>query len=185
MINEINIQIEKMCNMFKNNQYLFLTEGDIHCYLYKLLSETDMVSNLKKSKDNRFTTPLHSEVSFFGENNKLSNRVDVAVVDVSTMDLYSIDSTSEDRRSKGYEFDEANVAIELKLNKNGGKEKVIKELNKDLQKLKRLKIGNPNVTFISIFFDKRNRLNQIDLANIKNKYPMIKVYYQGIDEKNN
>jgi len=122
MINKINIQIEKMCNMFKNNQYFFLTEGDMHCYLYKLLSEIEIVSNLKESKDHRFTIPLHSEVSFFGENNKLSNRIDISVVGVSSMDLYSTDSTSEDRRSKGYEFDEANVAIELKLNKNGGKE---------------------------------------------------------------
>lgn len=185
MINQINAQIEKMCNMFKNNQYLFLTEGDMHCNLYKLLSEIDIVSSLKKSRDGRFTTSLHSEVSFFGENNKLSNRVDLAIIDVSTMDLYSIDSTSKDKRGKGYEFDEANVAIELKLNKNSGKEKLLEKFDKDLRKLKRLKNRNPNVTFISILFDKRNRLSQIDLNNMKNKYPMIKIYYQSIDERNN
>jgi len=168
--------IDTLSESFSNNPYIFLTEGDMQSYLIKDLLQNSNLNQIKTSRDNKKTYVVHSEISFFGENEKLNNRVDIAVIDVSTLDLYSTTRPSQ-RLSKGFEFSNANVGIEVKMNRRGNKLKVIMEIEKDSKKLEKLKRRNPSTLFIVVYFDKKNQLTSHDINELQTKYGSITIRY--------
>jgi hypothetical protein len=118
------------------NPNVILTEGDLQGHLFSNLLSHKSLSLLEKTSDDVRSIPLHSEVSSFGENGKLSNRVDLAVVDVPDLDTYSDNGSREGGlNSKSYAFEGSALALEIKVNRKGSKNAVISRLEKDLSKL--------------------------------------------------
>ena len=118
---------------FKKNPYLYLTEGDIQAYLLKDLSENEFISGLEESIDSQKTYRVHSEVSFFKEDNQLGPEIDLVIFNVKNLNLYSTEESLKNGIvHKGFEFYDGNIAIELKINRgNKSKNQVISDIKSD------------------------------------------------------
>jgi len=170
--------IKQLANEFKNNPYDFLSESDVKCKLFMILSQDNALSGLKPTNDGKQISPLHSEVSYFNRNGKLLFHVDLSAIDPGATDVYSKSGKGEVRLAKGYRAGECYLAIEIKLNKSANKRKMIADWEKDMRKLADIKSRNPGLTCFSILLDKKSHISSNDeLAQLSGAYPNTKIVY--------
>ncbi len=154
----INEYVEEV----RSNPTLILTEADIQMQLFQKLVKNSNFDGLHLTFDKQRTYKVHGEVSYFGENGHLNNRVDLAVLDVSQLDTYAGKVRRGKELTKGYAFGGSSVGIELKLNRNRCKKRFFDDCRKDVRKIVRLKSTRPDTEFISLCFDKKLRFNDED-----------------------
>ena len=164
--------IEYIKRKFENNPHLFLSEEDVRGHLFCELLKR--FNKLQKTKDNKETIPLHLNISFFGSKGHLSERPDVVILDVETVDLYTAQRGKN--LSKGFEFEKAPFGIEIKLNRNGSKNRVLKELEADLIKSKNLLNRNKELKLYVVYLDKKALLEDEDIKQFQSTY-IAKIIY--------
>ena len=171
-------ELLRTADFITKNPNVILTEGDLQGHLFSNLLAVKSIGLLERTLDGKKSISLHSEVSYFGDNGKLENRVDLAVVDVADLDTYADkERRNGGRYGKSYAFEGSALAIELKVNRKGSKDSVKKGLEKDLIKLNRLSVRNPSTHFVSFFYDKRGHLEHTELDKISHEYPAVTVIY--------
>lgn len=176
--NRVLRELVNLAGWIKENPDVVLTEGDLQCHIFSRLLEIEGLSVLQKSLDGKFSIALHSEISYFGENNRLGNRVDIAVIDVKDLDTYADQGRrTGGRRRKDYAFDGSQIAIEVKVSRNDSSKTVRKRLCKDLNKLSLLYDLNTDTTFVSFYYDKKNTFEESELKAISSKHPHAEMIY--------
>lgn len=142
-MNNVLSLIEDTLDKFKDDYLarpnLLLTEEDARCYLYNLLLHANtFFSTPKLTEDKSTTIPLHTEVRWYGVENKLKKRSDIVILDPS--DLITKDYLNVKIHSKGFSFDDYFAIIEIKMRRiNGGSDnKYFAAIQSDLEKLNEL-----------------------------------------------
>ena len=160
--NKINTAIEQVKETFQSYPDIFLTESDMKCHLFAKLLEDNNFSRIKKTKDNSNSINLHSEVRWYGrEDKKLKYRSDIVIIDAS--DLKTKNSTVFRLPSKGYGFNKFFSIIEVKLRrKNGNSDNYFsKRIKEDIKKLRDIekKVSKDFKGYL-IIFDKKKDITQ-------------------------
>jgi len=163
--------IDELKTLFKVNPHLFLTEEDVRCFLFQLLISK---IGLYKYSNGSLTSPIHSEVRWYGKEQNLHKRSDIVVLDVSDL---RITSEGFPLPSKGYGFNNFYAALEIKLRRKGGECDGVwlKKLEKDLDTLNTLKtaIANRyNPLLILIAFDRKANIAQ-KITTLPNGIPTV------------
>ena len=163
---------------FEKNHHTFLGEEDVRCHLFSELLQN--FNTLETTKDGKETIPLHAQFSFFDENRRLKEgeKPDIIIVDVPTTNLYSDETISyKDRASKGFEFEKAPIAIEIKLNWRKKGKTVKNQISKEIEKIRGIQERNPEIFFYLLYFDKKNRLGDEEIRNINQELKNIEIIY--------
>ena len=169
LFSKIEQSVDKLVQNFKEFPDIYLTEEDARTHLFSLiLKNSSLCRTLFNTQDGTKSTPLHSEIRWYGNSGKLKYRSDIVILDPRTM----ITKKSLSLPSKGYGFNHFYAIIEIKLRRVNGKSdnKFSEEIVKEIEKLNRIraetKLANKyNPLTILICLDKRN--------NISNKLPHI------------
>jgi hypothetical protein len=132
--------VTELRHLFKFSPHLFLTEEDVRCVLFQLLVSK---IGLRKYKNGSLTSPVHSEVRWYGKEQNMHKRSDIVVLDVADL---RVTSEGFPLPSKGFGFNNFYAAIEIKLRRQGGEcDSVwLKKLQKDLDTLRSLKTAVVN-----------------------------------------
>ncbi|MFA7301644.1 MAG: hypothetical protein WC069_05015 [Candidatus Shapirobacteria bacterium] len=154
----ISESIDELRSLFKHNPHLFLTEEDVRCVLFQLLTSR---LGLRRTYNGSLSSPVHSEVRWYGKDQNLRNRSDVVILDTSDL---RVTKDGFPLPSKGYGFNNFYGAIELKLRRVGGETdtKWIQLLNKDLATLKSLKtsiVNGYDPLLVLIAFDRKKDIS--------------------------
>jgi hypothetical protein len=170
--------IQELITEFKGNPYNFFSESDVKCRLFMILCRDDHIRTLKRTRDGKMISPLHTEVSFFNDSGKLLFHVDLSVVEPETTDVYSTATSDGMRLSKGYNAGECFIAVEIKLNKMLDKNRMLTTWQKDMRKLENIRTRNSNLTCFSLLLDKRSHnLTVTERADLRNRYPQTRIVY--------
>lgn len=171
-------RILKIKKEFEDNHHKFLGEEDIRCHLFSELLYN--FNTLEPTEDEKQTIPLHTQLSFFDKERRLKNgeKPDILLIDVPTTNLYSDGKISyKDKASKGFEFEKAPIAIEIKLSWRHRNKTIKNQIHKEIEKIKGIQERNPEIFFYLLYFDKKGRLSEEDVRNINNELEKIEVIY--------
>ncbi len=122
MNNELNEWKDSIIEVIKTlqceyslNKGLFLTEGDLECHLYKMLTQNPKFNKFSKTKSHSWKTGfVHSQITWFKKENDSGFRVDLTVLNPKNLKIDDYEM-SEEFPHKGYFHDGMVVAIELKF----------------------------------------------------------------------
>lgn len=156
----IHDSVLELKKMFRTHPHVFLTEEDVRCTLYQLLITR---IGFVKSTDGSLSSPVHSEVRWYGKQQKMHKRSDIVVLD--TTDL-RVRAEGFPLPSKGYGFNNFYAAIEIKLRRVGGESNAVwvDKLKKDADTLLSLRqevINTYEPILILIAFDKKANINEL------------------------
>jgi len=141
LLRQIDRKVNELASAYASCHGLLLTEDDLKCALYRKLAEIPDLGEPLPTQDPHILAPrLHSELTWFDENNRLGIKPDLTILD--PRDLWvGIGSGANVRLpSKGFRFDGEAVLFELKFvrNRNGLTQKAVDALSKDVMKIRRL-----------------------------------------------
>ena len=163
LLEKTSSEMEKIYQSDKKN---FLSEDDFKCTLFSLFEKNIESMNLSHKLS------VHSEVSFFGETNKLKYRPDLSIFKSKHLDIDDI--------KFDWKIPEKGVAliVEIKFIKKNEKE-IRLAIEKDLKKLSELSKHNKEADLILFCFDfTSSQYEKID-HSIKDK----KVIFKYIPRK--
>jgi hypothetical protein len=174
--------IKQLSAEFRENPYDFFSESDVKCRLIMTLLQHKAISSPKQSFDKKLISPLHTEVSYFDDEGRLFFHVDVSAVDPAYTNVYSNLRTGRIKLSKGYRADVCYFAIELKMNKQKKKKRMLEMWEKDMAKLVNIRTRNRFLTCFSVLFDKKpnNAITENEFEDLRIRYPQIKLAYANI-----
>lgn len=162
--------VEAISNLgceYRQNQGLILSESDLKCLIYKNIF--DLLPQKLPTTDNNITgSPLHTEIPFYDEDDKLRLRPDITILDPRLLSIkHGIGVrikngklTYDKLPSKGFQFGGNAIVIEIKFykSKSGIQHRNLKTIKKDVKKIFRLRrrcnrhsVGNKIVGIIVIF----------------------------------
>lgn len=100
---------------YKNNEGLILSEHDLQCLLYAKIREHLVKTHRMKlqTQDNRYASPLHTEISFLDKSGKLRIKPDIALLQPSGLKLCDLNDNLVD--IKGFVYRGSACIIELKF----------------------------------------------------------------------
>jgi len=135
---QIKEKINSLIEEFKQYPNKYLTEEDVRCNLIIRLAEIPGLNEMQDTHDNSKSTPIHTEVRWYGQSKGLKWRSDIVVIDVDTLE---VKNRPFHLPSKGYGFLEPMAIIEIKLRRTNGQgdDKFMNDIEKDICKLKEIK----------------------------------------------
>lgn len=138
MFLQIREKINSLIDDFRLYPNKYLTEEDARCNLVIRLAEIPGFNNPQDTHDNSKSTPIHTEVRWYGKSKRLKWRSDIVIIDVGTLE---VKKKPFHLLSKGYSFLEPIAIIEIKLRRTNGQgnDKFRKDIEKDIFKLKEIK----------------------------------------------
>jgi len=170
--------ISRIIEKFRENPELFLTESDVKCRLFMELNNDPVFSQEEVTGDQeKRTSYVHSETSYFVFGKLNRNRVDITVVRPSNYNFEHKEVVSR----KGFYFEEPSIGIELKLNKSKSKNGMEKELKAVLDDLAQLKNFRPESSFYLLLLDKKKIFSQEEVGDLQNEYKEIAIFYTAIN----
>lgn len=186
IIKSIIEKINELEAEFKESKALILSEGDLKCHLFRKLYS--LFNHNENTMDSHFTgSPLHTEIKFFDESDKLTLIPDITILDSSDLSIihslkYRITSSGikyKRTSSKEFEFGGDTIIIELKFckNKSGINKRSVKSYENDLEKIKRLQkivntrsSGENKVFGLFVVFNKTDK-KSLEFQNFLEKNP--------------
>lgn len=175
----INDAIDRLIADFSQYPNKYLTEDDVRIHLCHLLMND--FGKIEPTKDNDCSISLHTEIRWWGEVH-LKYRSDIVFIDVGDLNvepnkvfkLYQQNKIP----AKGYAGNKVKGVIEIKLRrgKNVSDNQFFKNIQKDYNKLKKIKemLGNYDSAYYIVALDKRQniktRLSSLLNNNINVKY---------------
>lgn len=176
---------KELCYEFKKNPDIFLTESDVKAFLYHLLITKSPLCNLTPTLSGTKTHSVHTEIRFYGNSGRLKYLSDIVVLDPS--DLSTKSGGSVKISSKGFSFDDYHAIIEIKLQRTTCKKNLIRELDDDIEKIKRIvkESTKPNPSSTELYFlylDRKDDIQEkINEHFRKKKLPkQYQLFYRGI-----
>lgn len=170
---QIEEKINELGTYFENNKAVILTETDLQCLLYIRLLEIDILSKLKNTKNTKdiFKTHfVHTEVSWFDENKKLTLKPDISLIDPTDLTIGSGNSILK-MPAKQFSFENGGIIFELKFNRTKSTKRFLNEIKKDFIKFEKIKKLNNDVFCYFVVFNKTgNRSEELDKFLIENKF---------------
>jgi hypothetical protein len=160
--NELTDNIEQKINELKNehqrNSGIILTETDLQCLLYKKLLEINVLGTLADTHDGYKTYPVHTELSWYDENDKLKLKPDITILIPQYLKLTSRRNVNLSK--KGCTFSEGGIIFELKFNRFKTATAFVKSIKNDIIKINELQRIHPNTFCYFIWFSKYNINNE-------------------------
>lgn len=88
---EVEKKIDEIGEFYYENKAVILTETDLQCILYNKLLEITSLSRLVKTAniENIKTHYVHTEISWFDNDGKLTMKPDISLIDPSKMTIES------------------------------------------------------------------------------------------------
>lgn len=83
LIPRIENEIRDLANDCKRIPGLVLTEDDLKCQLFRRLLRLPGADQIYQSEDGLWASPVHTEVPWFDENDKLTLRPDITIAVLS------------------------------------------------------------------------------------------------------
>jgi hypothetical protein len=171
----IEQKIHELENEHKLNSGIILTETDLQCLLYKKLLEINILGTLKATHDGYKTYPVHTELSWYDENDKLKLKPDITILIPQYLKLTSRRNVNLSK--KGCIFSEGGIIFELKFNRFKTATAFVKSIKNDIIKINELQRVHPKTFCYFIWFSKYNINNEeisslVDNQNSK-KYKII------------
>lgn len=114
-INEVSTKLIELHTLYKNNNGVILTEGDLECLFYHFLLNSEMFSKLEQTKQNGGkSTSIHSQITWFKPSEKSGYEVDLCIQSPQKLEIENLNMVI-DYPHKDYYYDGETVAIELKF----------------------------------------------------------------------
>lgn len=116
--NSIEMKVHELFDLSIINKALILTETDLQCQLYMKLNEINYLSETSQTDDGFFTNKIHTEISWFSDNNtdRLSIRPDITLMKPENLRITTkFDGTP--LPSKGLHSVDGGIIFELKFDR--------------------------------------------------------------------
>mgnify|MGYP001595643205 FL=1 len=168
---KVDLAIQRLIRDFERVPNKYLTEDDVRMHLCSFLM--DDFGMEERTEDDDFSIPLHSEVRWWGPNQR-KDRTDIVIFDVSCLSvtrsvvggLYSFGYIPK----KGYASSTPLAAIELKLRRSDGvgNADFRRQIKADIDKLQELKgmlssNYSQNLVCRVIALDKKEQINSLSI----------------------
>ena len=132
--------INQLASEYRRAPASILTESDFQCLLVSRLMGLDDLRGERPTRDaNILGTMVHSEVSWYDEEGRLSLKPDITILEPSNLSIFhGLDKSL--LPPKGYHFNGRAIIFELKLvrERSGVTAKSIPPIRRDLEKITRL-----------------------------------------------
>ena len=139
----IEEKIEKLGRDYEQTQGLILTESDLKYQLFRKLMQIKELSIPRKTEDkNIYSTAVHSDLSWFDRNGKLSITPDISIIEPGHLNILRGNTFGFKLPSKGYAFSGSAIIFELKfvrLKKGITTHIFKKQIMRDYEKIRGLK----------------------------------------------
>jgi len=173
LLESIMVEIRNLESEFRESKGLILSEDDLKCHLFRKIYP--LLSHNQQTMDTAILgSPLHTEIKFFDENDKLSLVPDITILthsDLSILHSVNYKVTRDGIKpkgtsSKGFEFGGNTIIFELKLSKarKGISKKHLATYSSDIKKIKRLQNiittrseGSNKIYAIFVIFNKTDK----------------------------
>lgn len=161
LIKKIEEKIDELGFYFEQNKAVILTEMDLQCLVYKKLLEIKELSKIKQTSDiQKFKThSIHTEVSWFDENNKLTLKPDITLIEPKFLSIKQSNPKLK-HPSKGCYFKGGGIIFELKFNRYKSSKRFLSEIKKDFEKFEKIKQRHLDVYCFFIVFNKTNKKSE-------------------------
>jgi hypothetical protein len=138
LILRIENEIRDLASECKRIPGLVLTEDDLKCQLFRRLLRLLGPDQSYQSEDGLWASPVHAEVPWFDEKNKLTLRPDITITDPSRLQVLA--PPKGHPTAKYFAFSGNSVLIELKYyrSKRGISSRSAATIQKDVEKIQRL-----------------------------------------------
>ena len=104
---------------YQKTQGLILTEDDLKCLIYQKLSAMKELFAQKQTEDNNiFGCYVHTEVSWFDDNDRLTIKPDITILDPADMSILHMCKSSLRLPSKQFNFTGKAILLEMKFIRN-------------------------------------------------------------------
>ena len=170
--------LSELQSLFYQNPHLFLTEEDVRCILYHLLF-VRLAHTFVRLKDGSLSSPIHSEVRWYGRNQDKHKRSDIVILDTS--DLRVTDEGFQ-LPTKGYGFNNFYAVVEIKLRRSNSRKSDdiwLNEIKDDLDTLRFLRTGVDNdhdPLLVMLVFDKKDNISK----KMNKTYSEVSLVYESI-----
>lgn len=154
---KIEKKIDEIGQFYNENKAVILTETDLQCLVYQKLLEIDELKKIKNTRNekNIKTHYVHTEISWFDENGKLTIKPDISLIEPDVLTI-SDGIKNIKMPAKGFSFTEGGIIFELKLNRYKTSTRFLNEIKKDFAKFKKLLLRNDEIFCYFVVFNKTN-----------------------------
>lgn len=147
--NKIKEKIKTIEQLYIEQKGVILSEHDLQCNLYMKLLEIEELRAVEKTNDDELSHFVHTEISWFDENGKLTIKPDISIINPSN---FKINGKND------FEFEgEDAIIFELKLNRNNSVNQFLNELKQDKMKIDNLMNYHKNIFCFFIALNQRNK----------------------------
>ncbi len=174
LINEIDEKIYELGDEHVLNPGVILTETDMQCLLYNKLLSIESLSQLSNTKDGYGTYSVHTELSWFNLDGKLTLKPDITILQPEFLTITS--RKNVDLPNKGFMFGEGGIIFELKFNRYKSIKSFVKSVKNDLEKINNLQRIHPNTICYFVWFDKYST-DSDEINSLINNNPSKKIIY--------
>lgn len=141
IIPQIKDVIERLVLDWQRVPGLILTEDDLKCHLFgKLIALAELAGEIESVDSGVRASAVHSEVSWFDENNRLTLKPDLTIIEPENLSILHPLQRGIPLPRKGFHFNGNAVILELKLirDKHGVSRNRIQPIQRDIEKVRRL-----------------------------------------------
>jgi len=154
LLNEIDSKIYELGDEYTSNLGIILTETDMQCLLYSKLLSIESLNQITNTKDGYGTYSVHTELSWFDLDGKLTLKPDITILQPEFLTITS--KKNVDLPNKGFMFGEGGIIFELKFNRYKSIKSFLKSIKNDLEKITNLQRIHLNTICYFIWFNKYN-----------------------------
>lgn len=141
LVPRIDQVIQELLEHYRRVPGLILTEDDLKCQLFHLLLRLpELADETETADEGVFGSKVHTEVSWFDENNRLSLKPDLTITDPRLLSIYRPMQREVRLPTKGFHFRGDAIIFELKFfrARGGIAPRCLPSVRRDIAKLSRL-----------------------------------------------
>jgi len=142
LVKSIESKIIELGEEYQKAPAIILTESDLKYMIYKKLSDISEISEITPTEDEWILgNSIHTEVSWYDTNRKLTIRPDITIIDTSHLSILHITGKKFNLPSKQFSFKGKSIIFEIKFirGQKGITENVFdRKIKEDYEKIRNL-----------------------------------------------